>query len=90
MTVSADRRPGRPGSCSAPARAPAAATRRCTQPDYLPRGNGARSRSLDPHYIDGTWEANIVGDALVGLTTDAADGSPMAGVAFTGPGETSA
>src|ERR1700750_441920 len=50
-------------------------------PDYLVRGNGAEIKSLDPHYIDGQWEANVVGDALVGLTTDAADGTPMPGAA---------
>ena len=50
-------------------------------PDYLVRGNGSEIKSLDPHYIDGQWEANVVGDALVGLTTDAADGSPMPGAA---------
>ncbi len=49
--------------------------------DYLVRGNGAEIKSLDPHYIDGQWEANVVGDALVGLTTDAADGTPMPGAA---------
>ena len=49
--------------------------------DYLVRGNGAEIKSLDPHYIDGQWEANVVGDVLVGLTTDAADGSPMPGAA---------
>jgi len=52
-------------------------------PDYLIRGNGAEIKSLDPHYIDGTWEANIVGDALIGLTTDAADGKPMPGAAMS-------
>ena len=50
-------------------------------PDYLVRGNGAEIKSLDPHYIDGQWEANVVGDMLVGLTTDAADGTPMPGAA---------
>ncbi|MEI9889131.1 MAG: peptide ABC transporter substrate-binding protein [Rhizomicrobium sp.] len=50
-------------------------------PDYLVRGNGSEIKSLDPHYIDGQWEANVVGDALIGLTTDAADGSPMPGAA---------
>lgn len=50
-------------------------------PDYLVRGNGAEIKSLDPHYIDGQWEANVVGDALIGLTTDAADGTPMPGAA---------
>ncbi len=49
--------------------------------DYLVRGNGAEIKSLDPHYIDGQWEANVVGDLLVGLTTDAADGTPMPGAA---------
>jgi len=50
-------------------------------PDYLVRGNGTEIKSLDPHYIDGQWEANVVGDALVGLTTDAPDGEPMPGAA---------
>jgi oligopeptide transport system substrate-binding protein len=49
--------------------------------DYLVRGNGAEVKSLDPHYIDGQWEANVVGDMLVGLTTDAANGDPMPGAA---------
>src|SRR5215472_3889484 len=51
-------------------------------PDYLVRGNGAEIKSLDPHYIDGQWEANVVGDALVGLTTDAPDGKPIPGAAI--------
>jgi oligopeptide transport system substrate-binding protein len=50
-------------------------------PDYLVRGNGFELKSLDPHYIDGAWEVNAVGDLLVGLTTDAPDGSPMPGAA---------
>ncbi len=49
--------------------------------DFLVRGNGAEIKSLDPHYIDGQWEANVVGDALIGLTTDAADGKPIPGAA---------
>jgi ABC-type oligopeptide transport system substrate-binding subunit len=44
-------------------------------PDYFVRGNGAEIKSLDPHYIDGNWEANVVGDGLMGLTTDDADGT---------------
>jgi oligopeptide transport system substrate-binding protein len=51
-------------------------------PDYLVRGNGAEIKSLDPHYIDGQWEANVVGDALVGLTTDGPDGKPIPGAAI--------
>ncbi len=50
-------------------------------PDYLVRGNGVEIKSLDPHYIDGGWEVNVVGDILVGLTTDAPDGRPMPGAA---------
>ncbi|HJW40776.1 MAG TPA: peptide ABC transporter substrate-binding protein [Rhizomicrobium sp.] len=50
-------------------------------PDYLVRGNGAEIKSLDPHYIDGNWESNVVGDMLIGLTTDAPDGKPMPGAA---------
>lgn len=49
--------------------------------DYLVRGNGYEIKSLDPHYIDGSWEVNVVGDLLVGLTTDAPDGTPMPGAA---------
>jgi oligopeptide transport system substrate-binding protein len=50
-------------------------------PDYLVRGNGSEIKSLDPHYIDGQWEANVVGDMLVGLTTDGPDGKPIPGAA---------
>jgi oligopeptide transport system substrate-binding protein len=51
--------------------------------DFLVRGNGAEIKSLDPHYIDGQWEANVVGDLLTGLTTDAPDGTPMPGAALS-------
>ena len=51
--------------------------------NYLVRGNGAEIQSLDPAYIQGQWEANVVGDALVGLTTDAPNGSPMPGAALS-------
>ena len=57
------------------------ASRTIHSPDYIVRGNGAEIKSLDPHYIDGNWEANVVGDVLVGLTTDAANGDPMPGAA---------
>jgi oligopeptide transport system substrate-binding protein len=50
-------------------------------PDYLVRGNGVEVKSLDPDYTDGAWEANVLGDMLVGLTTDAANGDPMPGAA---------
>jgi hypothetical protein len=36
----------------------------------LNRGNGGEPASLDPHFIDLTLEANIVGDLLVGLVTE--------------------
>jgi oligopeptide transport system substrate-binding protein len=50
-------------------------------PDYLVRGNGVEVKSLDPDYTDGSWESNVLGDVLVGLTTDAANGEPIPGAA---------
>ena len=34
-------------------------------------------KSLDPHLVSGTWENYIVGDAFLGLLTDAADASAI-------------
>ncbi|HUJ02878.1 MAG TPA: peptide ABC transporter substrate-binding protein [Rhizomicrobium sp.] len=47
----------------------------------LNRGNAAEVKSLDPDYIDGTWEANVVGDILTGLVTEDAAGQPIPGAA---------
>jgi oligopeptide transport system substrate-binding protein len=47
----------------------------------LNRGNGGEPKSMDPHYVDGAWEFNIVGDLLIGLFTEARDARPMAGAA---------
>jgi oligopeptide transport system substrate-binding protein len=47
----------------------------------LQRGNAAEPMSLDPHHAQGTWENNIIGDLLVGLTAEAADGEPIPGAA---------
>jgi oligopeptide transport system substrate-binding protein len=47
----------------------------------LNRGNGAEPKSLDPHHIEGTWEAAITGELLTGLTTEDAEGKPIPGVA---------
>jgi oligopeptide transport system substrate-binding protein len=47
----------------------------------LNRGNGAEPKSLDPVFIDGTWEAQIAGDMLLGLTTEDAEGKPIPGAA---------
>lgn len=52
-------------------------------PDYIVRGNGLEIQSLDPHYIQGQWEAFVVGDALIGLTTDGPDGEPIPGAALS-------
>jgi oligopeptide transport system substrate-binding protein len=51
------------------------------QGPYLNRGNGGEPKSLDPHHIDGTWEANIEGDLFVGLTTEDPAGNPIPGAA---------
>ena len=47
----------------------------------LNRGNGGEPGSLDPQFISGTWEANIVGDLLTGLTTLDAAAKPIPGMA---------
>ena len=38
-------------------------------------------KTLDPHFVSGTWENYIVGDAFLGLLTDAADATPVPGAA---------
>jgi oligopeptide transport system substrate-binding protein len=47
----------------------------------LNRGNAAEPLSIDPHHAQGNWEANIIGDLLVGLTTEDADANPIPGAA---------
>ena len=47
----------------------------------LNRGNAAEPLSLDPHHANSVWEDNILADLLVGLTTEAADGTPLPGAA---------
>jgi oligopeptide transport system substrate-binding protein len=47
----------------------------------LNRGNGAEPKSLDPHYTEGTWEAAITGELMMGLTTEDAAGKPIPGAA---------
>jgi len=44
-------------------------------------GNSGEPDSLDPHFASGTWENRIIGDMLVGLMTEAADGSVIPGAA---------
>ena len=44
-------------------------------------GNMGEPRSLDPHFVEGTWEARIVGELFLGLTTESADGSIIPGQA---------
>ena len=51
------------------------------EPMTLNRGNGGELKSLDPDYIDGTWEANVVGDLLIGLVTEDAAARPIPGAA---------
>jgi oligopeptide transport system substrate-binding protein len=48
---------------------------------YINRGNGGEPKSLDPHHIDGTWEANIDGDLFEGLVAADAAGRPIPGMA---------
>jgi oligopeptide transport system substrate-binding protein len=47
----------------------------------LHNGNAAEPGTLDPHLAGGTWENNIIGDLLMGLTTDNAKSEPIPGAA---------
>jgi oligopeptide transport system substrate-binding protein len=47
----------------------------------LNRGNEGEPKSLDPDFIDLTLEVNIVGDLLLGLTTENRAGDPIPGAA---------
>ena len=44
-------------------------------------GNGAEPASLDPHHTQEAYAANIIGDLLVGLTTEDVDGNAIPGAA---------
>ncbi len=44
-------------------------------------GNTGEPDTLDPHHAAGIWEDRIIGDAFMGLTTDAPDGSVIPGIA---------
>ncbi len=47
----------------------------------LHEGNGAEPLTLDPAKAQGTWESNIIGDMMIGLTTEDAAGRPIPGMA---------
>ncbi|HRJ01537.1 MAG TPA: peptide ABC transporter substrate-binding protein [Hyphomonas sp.] len=47
----------------------------------LRRGISAKVQTLDPHKSSAQWENIIIGDMLIGLTTDDADGEPVPGMA---------
>ncbi len=44
-------------------------------------GNGSEPQSLDPHFIQGNWEDQIVGDLMVGLVEEDSQGEPIPGAA---------
>jgi len=50
-------------------------------PKILHRGNGAEPSSLDPHQAQGQWEAHIIGEMILGLTTEGPDAKPVPGAA---------
>jgi ABC-type oligopeptide transport system substrate-binding subunit len=54
---------------------------RLTAEVVLHRGNSAEPETLDPHKAAGVWEAHILRDLFEGLLTEAADGTPIPGVA---------
>lgn len=43
--------------------------------------NYGEPESMDPHMVTGTWTHRILGEMFMGLTTEAADGSTVAGAA---------
>jgi len=45
------------------------------------RGNGAEPDTLDPHLSGSTWQNNIIGDMLLGLTTEGPQGEAIPGAA---------
>ena len=45
------------------------------------KGNAAEPSSLDPHHTQEAWAANIIGDLLVGLTTEDAAAKAIPGAA---------
>lgn len=47
----------------------------------LRRGISAKVDTLDPHKSSAAWENIIIGDMMIGLTTDDADGKPVPGMA---------
>jgi len=49
--------------------------------EVLRVANPGHPASLDPHRITGVWENRIVGDMLVGLTTEGPDGAVVPGAA---------
>ncbi|MBN1238082.1 MAG: peptide ABC transporter substrate-binding protein [Gammaproteobacteria bacterium] len=88
--MSATSRPGRArrrlarvlAASIAVAAAGATAVRAAPDPDaVLNVANPGSPASLDPHKITGVWENRIVGDMLVGLTTEGPDGSVQPGAA---------
>lgn len=47
----------------------------------LRRGISAKVDTLDPHKSSAAWENIVIGDMLIGLTTDSAAGKPIPGMA---------
>jgi len=45
------------------------------------RGNGAEPDTLDPHLAQGNWESHIIGDLILGLTTEGPNGEAIPGAA---------
>ena len=63
--------------------APMAIPPASAEPVVLQRGNGAEPDTLDPQKATGQWENNILGDMLMGLTTEDPTGMPIPGMAVS-------
>jgi oligopeptide transport system substrate-binding protein len=61
--------------------APRTASSAAANEIVLHRGNGAEAESLDPALADTSWEQWIIGDLMMGLFTEDAQGNPAYGAA---------
>src|SRR6185312_9706761 len=50
-------------------------------PNTFYRGNAAEPETLDPSLADAIWETDIIGDLIVGLTTENEKAEPIPGMA---------
>src|SRR5262249_4643984 len=68
-------------SCGEPAEKTATTVAPAAHENVLHRGNGAEVESLDPALADTSWEQWVIGDMMMGLYTEDAEGKAIFGAA---------